>query len=103
MPIIVLLILTGCVQEQQTTDNCGALPEDQQDKCCAEQMKGKPHIMCVGEWKWDEQAGCKYECTTTQEKITTFEECVAAGHPVMESYPEQCSDGINTFVADMPE
>lgn len=29
--------------------------------------------------------------------VTNFEECVAAGYPVMESYPRQCSDGTNTF------
>gem|GEM_PF-1077791 len=32
---------------------------------------------------------------------TTFEECVAAGNPVMESYPRQCRDGNNTFVEDV--
>lgn len=30
--------------------------------------------------------------------ITSFDECVAAGNAVMESYPRQCSDGNNTFV-----
>jgi hypothetical protein len=30
-------------------------------------------------------------------EITNFDECVAAGYPVMESYPRQCSDGENTF------
>ncbi len=29
--------------------------------------------------------------------ITDFETCVAAGNPVMESYPEQCSAGGQTF------
>ena len=29
--------------------------------------------------------------------ITTFEECVAAGNPVMESYPEQCAANGKTF------
>lgn len=28
---------------------------------------------------------------------TSFEECVAKGHPVMESYPRQCNDGEKTF------
>ncbi len=34
-------------------------------------------------------------------KINTFEECVAAGYPIMESYPEQCAtpDGV-TFVKE---
>ena len=29
--------------------------------------------------------------------ITTFEECVSAGNPVMESYPRQCRAGEKTF------
>jgi hypothetical protein len=31
-------------------------------------------------------------------KITNFAECVAAGNPISESYPEQCSDGSKTYV-----
>jgi hypothetical protein len=31
-------------------------------------------------------------------KITNFEECAAAGNPVMESYPRQCRYGDQTFV-----
>ena len=31
-------------------------------------------------------------------KATTFEECVLAGNPVMESYPRQCIDHGVTFV-----
>jgi hypothetical protein len=29
--------------------------------------------------------------------VTTFEECVAGGNPVMESYPRQCRSGNQTF------
>ena len=29
--------------------------------------------------------------------VTSYDECVQAGYPVMESYPEQCSDGTRTF------
>jgi len=35
------------------------------------------------------------------EAISNFEECVAAGYPVMESYPRKCSDGENTFTEDV--
>lgn len=31
------------------------------------------------------------------EAIDTFEACVAAGNPIMESYPEQCSANGKTF------
>lgn len=34
-------------------------------------------------------------------RVTNFEECVEAGFPVMESYPEQCSDGEETYTRDI--
>jgi len=39
---------------------------------------------------------------TQQAHITNFEECVAAGNPVMESNPEQCSANGQTFIRQMP-
>jgi len=33
--------------------------------------------------------------------VTSFDECVEAGNPVMESYPRQCRDGEQTFVEDI--
>lgn len=33
---------------------------------------------------------------------TSFSECVAAGNPVMESYPRQCRSGDVTFVEEIP-
>jgi hypothetical protein len=33
--------------------------------------------------------------------ISSFEDCVAAGNPVMESYPRQCAAGGQTFVEDI--
>lgn len=32
--------------------------------------------------------------------VRDFDTCVAAGHPVMESYPRQCSDGTNTWTEE---
>ena len=32
--------------------------------------------------------------------ITNFEECIAAGNPIMESYPPQCMANGETFTAD---
>ena len=38
----------------------------------------------------------------TGEEINSFEDCVAAGYPVMESYPRQCRTSYNkTFVEDV--
>jgi hypothetical protein len=34
-------------------------------------------------------------------KITNFDECVAAGNPVMESYPRQCTVGGKTFTENI--
>lgn len=34
----------------------------------------------------------------TSTVIDSFEDCIAAGYPAMESYPRQCSDGEQTFI-----
>ncbi len=33
--------------------------------------------------------------------ITSFQECLDAGYPIMESYPRQCSADGNNFVEDI--
>ncbi|UCD04306.1 MAG: hypothetical protein JSW73_01560 [Candidatus Woesearchaeota archaeon] len=38
-----------------------------------------------------------------QQEINSFEECVAAGNPVMESYPRQCMANGKTFVEELSE
>lgn len=41
---------------------------------------------------------------TQEEPISSFEECVTAGHPVMETYPEQCAvPGGETFTRVLTE
>lgn len=40
-------------------------------------------------------------CTATGAEITSFEECIAAGNPVMESYPRQCRAGDTVFVEEI--
>ncbi len=49
-------------------------------------------------------AGCM-QVPTSDEKvvITNFEECVAAGNPVMESYPRQCNANGETFVEEIEQ
>ncbi len=43
-------------------------------------------------------AGLYYKSKGGPAKISTFEQCVAAGNPVMESYPRQCRVNGQTFV-----
>lgn len=38
-------------------------------------------------------------CTSKQ--ITSYEECIEAGYPMMKSYPPQCSDGTSLFAQDL--
>lgn len=33
--------------------------------------------------------------------VSSFEECVLAGNPIMESYPRQCMDGDNLFIEEV--
>lgn len=35
--------------------------------------------------------------------VTNYEECVAAGNPIMESYPERCMHDGETFVRVLPD
>jgi len=39
----------------------------------------------------------------TSSRISSFEECLAAGYPVAESYPRQCSNGETTFIEAVPD
>lgn len=41
-----------------------------------------------------------YSGQTKEAAITNFEQCAAAGNPIMESYPEQCSANGKTYVND---
>lgn len=42
--------------------------------------------------------------TTKVQSISSFEECKAAGYPIMESYPEQCrTKGGKMFVRDVDD
>ena len=41
--------------------------------------------------------------TKKDSNITSFEECVAAGNPVMESYPRQCRANGQTFVEEVDD
>lgn len=47
-----------------TESSCATVPIENRDSCCAEAMKDAIHIMCVGNWKYNEQTGkCGFECT----------------------------------------
>lgn len=49
-------------------------------------------FVLVGWLYWD-----RIFSNTSSVSINSFADCVAAGNPIMESFPEQCSDGTNTF------
>ncbi len=60
--------------------------------------------LCVnGEWvKHGNPSVPKSSEPCAFKKITSFNECLQAGYPVMESYPRQCRDGQgNLFVEDI--
>lgn len=46
------------------------------------------------------RGGLKKDTPDEIPAITTFEECIAAGNPIMESFPPQCMANGETFVAD---
>lgn len=70
-------------------------------------MKPVPLIIIIlcfaaiggGAWYYFAQPSTATPNANTQPAITTFDECVAAGFPVQESYPPQCvTDDAQTFV-----
>lgn len=103
LTIMAMIALIGCAQKPQGAD-CGAVAPEYRDACCAQKMQGAIHPMCVGGWKYMPETGqCAWVCETGQE-IRSFEECAAAGNPVMESYPRQCRtpDG-RTFTEEIQD
>jgi len=46
---------------------------------------------------WSNQSG------TTETMIKSFEECLNAWFPIMESYPRQCNDGTTTFIEEITQ
>ena len=49
-------------------------------------------------------SACSLETPQNSEpstEVTNFEECMAAGNLVMESYPRQCRDGENLFIEEV--
>lgn len=56
-------------------------------------------VIAAGMYKFNYLSGQPgYDVDGNRMDINNFDDCVAAGYPVMESYPEQCSDGEQTFV-----
>lgn len=49
----------------------------------------------------NQNEGIQEEKDAKKAPITSFEECVAAGNPILESYPEQCKAGEVFFVRDI--
>lgn len=105
IPFVVILILSGCklaadAGKEQTPvlgASCGTVSPQDRDSCCAAKMQAVPRIQCVGEWRYDaETDSCNFDCT--EQMIRTFEECTAAGNPIMESHPRQCMFEGQTYV-----
>ena len=104
--VLAVLLLAGCAKEPRLGESCGTVTPGYNDDCCQrvmmeKELNGEIAVIpaCVHHWEWDEvNAECKFVCTGEQD-VYDFASCVAAGYPIMESYPEQCTDGINTFVA----
>lgn len=62
-------------------------------------------VMVLVGWfvMYKKQAGVQEAPSTQTQAIRNFQECVDAGNPVMESYPEQCAANGQTFVKETPQ
>ena len=55
-------------------------------------------LIAVGAVLYFNRVVTKDTVSTTESPIKSFAECVAAGNPIMESNPEQCSANGETFI-----
>ena len=118
--ILALLLVAGCTTEGpiveksedfcNTDSDCVPFPECHPMSCINKDFTDnyeKPEIctmMYLEEAAYNpEDCACvDNECINKNKdknnEITNFEECVAAGNPVMESYPRQCRANGQTYV-----
>ena len=78
-----MLLAGGCTSEKLIggdRDEHGCLPAAGYQWCPSEEK-------CMRMW---EEYCMEYKDQYRGDEITSFEECVEAGYPVMESYPRQC-------------
>lgn len=54
-------------------------------------------IGAVGWMVYDRQSDKNDSSATATKQISNFDECAAAGNPIMETYPEQCAANGKTF------
>ncbi len=52
------------------------------------------------QYKGNQVDGGKNPVATDPSQITSFQECIDAGYPAMESHPRQCKAGDNTFIEE---
>ena len=90
--LIILVLITGCTAEKPIggdTDEHGCLIAAGYQWCPSKQK-------CMRMW---EEYCEEFKEQFREELIESFEDCVNAGLPVMESYPRQCRiPGGETFI-----
>lgn len=91
LAIVVILVLYNPAGNQQV-EGGKAYIGNSQDEC------NRIRFVCAeGKEYFADEKGCG--CKNSE--IDNFEECAAAGNPIMESYPRQCRAGGKTFVEDV--
>lgn len=85
--LIGLLFLTGC--QKITTTETATTGDIQELSWDSQELSGNI----------EQLSGIE----ETKISINSFEDCLNAGFPIMESYPRQCNDGTTTYTEILPE
>lgn len=94
--LLFLILFTGCTLYPGEKpiggekDEHGCLPAAGYQWCPSQQK-------CMRMW----EEYCEEYADQYKVEINSFEDCVKAGYPVMESYPRQCRAGDKTFVEEV--
>jgi hypothetical protein len=100
---VVLVIMTACSEQTQTPAMQKPIGGDKDAHGC---LIAAGYSWCPSTEKcqrmWEEYCP-EFADQYRGANITSFAECVAAGNPVMESYPRRCNAQGQTFVEDFTE
>jgi len=97
--IFAVLLLAGCSLQPVAKPN--QLPNNTK-QFCTQEAKLCPDGSAVGRTG----PNCEFSLCPGENQlqiITNFEECAAAGNPIMESYPRQCRANGQTFVEELSD
>jgi putative hemolysin len=104
--LLAMVFVAGCSQNAQVANPASVFCEEQGGTLDMRvDQNGGQYGVCMFDdgSQCEEWAFYRGECAIGDSMISSFDECVAAGNPILESYPRKCSVGDRVFVEVIDE